>query len=121
MGGSPLTQWVQGTGKADAGAVLIATKTVGATSLDFNLGYPFVDARDTRLGDDELFVGRTVRHALSQRWTLVGEVFDRDPFSGNRDATDNFKGGVQYFLRPKLAFEAAAHRSVGRNGPDLTH
>jgi hypothetical protein len=72
------------------------------------------------LGDDELFVGQTVRHALSERWTLVGEVFGRVPFGGERDATANFNGGVQFFLKPNLALEAAALTATGRNGPDLT-
>jgi hypothetical protein len=97
-----------GTGKTDVGVVLIATKTVGATSFDFNLGYTFFDPAGTGLGDDELFVGQTVRHALSERWTLVGEVFGRVPFGGERDATANFNGGVQFFLKPNLALEAAA-------------
>ena len=109
-----------GTGKTDVGGLLIATKTVGATSFDFNLGYTFFDAWGTGLGDDELFVGQTVRHALNERWTLVGEVFGRVPFDGGHDATANFNGGVQYFLKPNLALEAAALTAVGRNSPDLT-
>jgi outer membrane putative beta-barrel porin/alpha-amylase len=109
-----------GTGNSDLGGVLIATKTVGATSFDFNVGYTLLVVGGSGLGDDEIFIGQTVRHALSERWTLVGEVFGRIPCSGERDATANFNGGVQYFLKPNLVLEAAALTSVGRNSPDLT-
>jgi hypothetical protein len=109
-----------GTGKTDAAGVLIATKTIGATSFDFNLGYTLSGVGATSASDDELFIGQTVRYALSERWTLVCEVFGRVPFDGGRDATANFNGGVQFFLKPNLALEAAALTSVGRNGPDLT-
>jgi hypothetical protein len=100
--------------------VLIATKTVGATSFDFNLGYTFVDAWDSGLNDDELFIGQTVRHTLSERWTLLGEAFGRVPFSGQRNATVSFNGGVQFFLRPNWVLEAAVLTAIGHDSPNLT-
>ncbi len=108
-----------GTGKTDVGGVLIATRTIGHTSLDFNLGYTFFDPADGGMTDDELFIGQTVRHTLSERWAIVGEVFVRVPVGGDRDTTLNFNGGVQCFLRPNLVLEASALTATGRNSADL--
>lgn len=83
-------------------------------------GYTCFDAYGTGLGDNELLLGQTVRHPLSQRWTLVGEVFGRVPFSDQRDATASFNAGVQFFLKPNLALEAAVLTAVGRESPDFT-
>jgi hypothetical protein len=39
---------------------------------------------------------------------LVGEIFGRVPIGGERDATANYNGGVQFLLEPNLALETTA-------------
>lgn len=102
-----------GTGKTDVGALLIATKSFGATSFDFNLGYTFLDPWGSGVGDDQLFVGQTARHSFGERWVVMGEVFGLLPISESSNGTANFNVGFQFFITPSIDLEAAVLQTIG--------
>ncbi len=108
-----------GTGEPDADLVLIATRTWGKTSLDWNLAYDAIDISRGDLRDDRWFLGQAVRQQLDEHWTLIGETYAT--FSqGHGDANFNFDGGVQFNLNANLTLSALIGSAVGRNTPDLT-
>jgi hypothetical protein len=108
-----------GTGEPDADLVLIATRTWGKTSLDWNLAYEAIDISRGDWRDDRWFLGQAVRQQLDDRWTLIGETYGT--FSqGHGDANFNFDGGVQFNLSANLTLSALIGSAVGRNTPDLT-
>ena len=109
-----------GTGKVDGAAVLIATRTLGSTSIDWNLGYAWSDLSGTDLRDDTWFIAQAVRHELNKAWTVVGEMFAILPHS-DRGGSANFslQGGAQLSLRENLVISALIGSAAGRNSPDL--
>ena len=110
-----------GTGHADVGAVLIATRCWGRTCLDWNIGYIAVNAWRGVFGDDQWFLGQAVRQQLTERWTLIGETNALLP-QGNEGASANvhFNGGAQLTVRENFLVSALIGSAAGRNSADLT-
>lgn len=109
-----------GTGKSDVGALMIATKSFGNTALDFNVGYTFLDAWGTGIGDDELFLAQDVRHRINDHWVLMAEVFGRIPVETKGGSTVSFNEGLQYFLNPNLDLETAVLTTIGGGDPTVS-
>jgi hypothetical protein len=110
-----------GTGKTDAGIVLIATRCWGPTCLDWNIGYSAIDLSHTVLGDDLWFLGQAVRHELNKRWTIIGETFALLP-QGDEGGSANVhvSVGAQLTLRENFLISALIGSAAGSNSPDLT-
>jgi hypothetical protein len=110
-----------GTGDVDSGLFLIATRTWGNTALDWNIGYVAVDLSRGVTADDTWFLGQAVRQKLSERWTVIGEVFAILPQTGQGgSATFHFDGGAHYTVRENLLISALIGSATGRDSPDLT-
>lgn len=110
-----------GTGKADFGGVVIATRTWNRTHLDGNCGYTFTGVGSGGDGDDQWFLGLAVRHELNGRWTLLGETYALIPPGGSdTSATFHFNGGAQFHLRKNFLVSVLIGSAAGRNSPGLT-
>ena len=111
-----------GTGETDAGAALIATHCWGHTCLDWNIGYVAVGAWRGVSGDDQWFLGQAVRQQLSNRWTLIGEIYSLLP-QGSMGARANvtFRNGAQFTVRENLLVSALIGSTVGRNSPGFVY
>ena len=110
-----------GTGRVDSGLVLIATRSCGATALDWNIGYAAIDLPHGATGDDRWFLGQAVREKLDERWTLIGETFAVLPHTGQGGSANfYFSGGAQLTLRENLLISALIGSAAGRHSPDLT-
>jgi hypothetical protein len=110
-----------GTGHADLGGVVIATGTWGRTGLDWNFGYTANALAKGRAADDFWFAGQSVRHELSQRWTLLGEVYAFVPSAGGDTETHVFfNGGAQFVVRENLLISALLGSAAGCESPNLT-
>ena len=71
-----------GTGDVDTDVVLIATRSWGATEIDWNLGYVAVDPARGSARDDHWFFGQALRRKLSEHWTFISENFAIVPNTG---------------------------------------
>ncbi len=110
-----------GTGKPDADLALIATRTWGKTSLDWNIAYDAVDLSRGDFRDDRWFLGQAVRQQLNDRWTLIGETYATFPQGrAGAPANFNFDGGAQFALRENITLSLLVGSASGRNSPDLT-
>jgi len=110
-----------GTGHADLGGVVIATGTWGRTSLDWNFGYAANAIAEGGATDDFWFVGQAVRHELTPRWTLLGEVYAFVPSAGGDTETHVFfNGGAQFKVRENLLISALLGSAAGCESPNLT-
>jgi hypothetical protein len=110
-----------GTGDVDGGLVLIATRSWGATALDWNIGYLANDLTSGATEDDGWFLGQAVRHKLDERWTIIGEVFAVLPHTGQGGSANfHFSGGTQFAVRENFLISALIGSAAGRNSPDLT-
>jgi hypothetical protein len=110
-----------GTGNADVGAVLIATRCLGRTCLDWNVGYTATDASSGVFGDDHWFLGQAVRHQLNERWTLLGEIYALLPQENTgASSTLHFNGGAQFNVRENFLISALIGSAVGRGSPNFT-
>jgi hypothetical protein len=110
-----------GTGDADAGIVLIATRSWGSTSVDWNLGYSAIDLSHAVFGDDHWFLGQAIRHELDKRWTLIGETFAVLP-QGSEGGSVNihFSAGAQFNVNENFLVSVLVGSAAGHNSPDLT-
>lgn len=96
-----------GTGHADLGALLAATRCWGSTCLDTNVGYTAIDASRRIFRDNRWFVGQTVRHDLMERLTLIGETYALLPHGKtSTSATAHFNGGAQVAVHENLLLSA---------------
>ena len=110
-----------GTGHTDLGGVVIATGTWGRTSLDWNFGYTANAIAEGGTTDDFWFAGQAVRHELSQRWTLLGEVYALLPTGGGDTETHVFfSGGAQFKVRENLLISALVGSAGGSESPNFT-
>ena len=110
-----------GTGRPDADFILIATRNLGNTYLDWNIGYTVVDAAHANFNDDRWFLGQAVRRQLNSRWTLIADAYATfSQGSAGAPANLNFEGGVQFNLRDNFLLLALAGSAIGRDSPDLT-
>jgi len=110
-----------GTGRADVGSVVIATRTWDRMSLDWNVGFTVVDASRGVFGDDVWFLGQAVRYQATERLTVMGETYGLLP-NGDRGGSANghLSGGAQFVVTENLLLSVLVGTAVGRNSPDLT-
>jgi hypothetical protein len=110
-----------GTGDLDTDAVLIATRSWGATEIDWNLGYIAVDPARGSARDDRWFFGQALRQKLSERWTFISETFAIVPNTGAGGSSNfHFNAGAQFTVRENLIISALAGSAAGHHSPDLT-
>jgi|GEM_PF-1287809 len=109
-----------GTGDVDSGLFVIATRSWGDTALDWNMGYVAIDLPHGAAADDYWFLGQAVRQKLSERWTIIAEVFAILPQTGRGGSANfHFNGGAQYTVRENLLISALVGSAAGRDSPDL--
>lgn len=110
-----------GTGDLDTGLVLIATRSWGATEIDWNLGYIAVDLARGLARDDHWFFGQALRQKLSERWTFISETFAIVPNTGAGGSSNfQFNAGAQFTVRENLIISALLGSAAGHHSPDLT-
>jgi hypothetical protein len=110
-----------GTGDVDGGLVLIATRSWGTTTLDWNIGYLANDLSSGATEDDRWFFGQAVRQRLDEHWTIIGEVFAVVPHTGQGGSANfHFSGGAQFTVRENLLISALIGSAAGHDSPDLT-
>jgi hypothetical protein len=110
-----------GTGDFDGGLVLIATRSWGTTSLDWNIGYQANDLTSGAMEDDGWFLGQAVRQKLDERWTIIGEIYAVLPHTGQGGSANfHFSGGAQFTVHENLLISAVIGSAAGHHSPDLT-
>jgi Putative MetA-pathway of phenol degradation len=110
-----------GRGKTDTSVVLIATRCWGPTCLDWNIGYSAIDLSHAVFSDDQWFLGQAVRQQLTERWTLIGEIYALLP-QGDEGGSANvhFSAGAQFIVHENFLVSALIGSAAGSNSPDLT-
>ncbi|MGH6610494.1 MAG: transporter [Burkholderiaceae bacterium] len=94
-----------GSGDEDFDLTAIATQQWERLGLDVNVGHTWVGKKyDSSLADN-IHYGAALRYALTETWTVVGEVF-ADDLKGSR-AEWQFNTGVQYAVRKNVVLDAA--------------
>jgi hypothetical protein len=110
-----------GTGDTDVGGVLVATRCFGGTCLDWNIGYIAADVSHSFFGDDAWFLGQAVRQILSERWTLLGEIYGLVPNGAEGPSAEvRFNAGPQLAVRENFLVSALIGSAAGHGSPDLT-
>ena len=109
-----------GTGHVDVGAVMIGTRTWGSTSCDWNVGYTVVDAGGASISDDAWLVGQTVRHALNDQWTAIGEAYGVLPHTDGGDHAGFFDAGMQFQVTEHVLLSVIVGTAVGQGSPEFT-
>jgi hypothetical protein len=107
-----------GSGSTDYDLTVIATRYIGRTGFDVNVGYTILG--DTKSGgDDGLWhYGLAVRQPLSDATWLVGDVFAVTPANGG-PTTIGMQIGLQHEVLPGWVFDCAAGTGL-HDGPDIT-
>jgi hypothetical protein len=109
-----------GTGNPDAFATAVATACSGRTCLDLNAAYGAMDVSDGDSDDDVWFLGAAARHALDERWTLVGEAWGQVPAGAAAlPAQFEMRAGAQWSPIPELVASALVGGGAGRGSPGL--
>jgi hypothetical protein len=110
-----------GTGNVDTDVVFIATRSWGATEIDWNLGYIAVDPARGSARDDRWFFGQALRQKLSDRWTFISETFAIVPNTGSGGSSNfHLNAGAQFTVRENLIISALVGSAAGHHSPDLT-
>jgi len=100
----------------DVQALAVASKTFGLATLTLNAGYTFVTADRTA---DVVNVNASVEAAITDAWSLVGEVISE--LATHRRADDRVivRAGTTYEIAKGVTLDAAAAVGVTRASPDL--
>jgi hypothetical protein len=110
-----------GTADLDTGVVLIATRSWGATEIDWNLGYLAVDPARGSARDDHWFFGQALRQKLSERWNFIAETFAVIPNTGAGGSSNfHFSAGAQFTVHENFILSALLGSEAGHHSPDLT-
>jgi hypothetical protein len=107
-----------GTGDYDAGLVLIATKTWRDFSFDSNLGYTLSNPAG-RFGEGDFFAGQTVRYAVTEKFSLVGEVLARVPVEVSSHTIAEVHGGYQWEIAKDLVLDGIVGTGLNSASPHL--
>ena len=105
-----------GTGNYDAGLVLIATKTWQDFGFDCNLGYTFVNPAG-QFGDGDFLAGQTVRYAITETFSLVGEVLARVPVGTGSRTVAEVHGGYQWEIVKDLVLDGLVGTGLNSSSP----
>jgi hypothetical protein len=110
-----------GTGDFDTAVTMIATRSVGNTDIDWNVGYVALDLAHRHARDDHWFFGQAIRRKINDRWTLIGEIFATVPNTGSGGSSNfHFSAGPQFTARENLVISALLGSEAGHHSPDLT-
>jgi hypothetical protein len=111
-----------GTGDADFGVTLIATRCWGGhTCLDANGGYTAVDGSRVVFGDDRYLLGLAARHQRTTRWVIIGEGYALIPHgSGGNPASVHFDVGAQFVAGRESLLSMLIGSAAGRDAPDVS-
>lgn len=104
-----------GTGFNDYDLTLLATKHLGKTAFDANVGFTY------RAGDstaNELHFGVAVRQPLNDRLTVVGEIFAVQPLSGD-DISAAVAAGLQFKAWDNFVIDGAIGAGLTDVAPDF--
>jgi len=107
-----------GTGAYDGGLVLLLTKTWRDFSFDSNLGYTFNDPSD-RLGNGEVFAGQSMRYALTEKLSAVGEIIARVPVETGGSTMAEIHGGFQWEIARDLVLDGLIGTGLTSSSPHL--
>jgi hypothetical protein len=107
-----------GTGDTDGDVLLIATRSWGNTSLDWNVGYTAVDLSRSASDADHWFLGQAVRQELNKRWTLIGEIYATLSQTDTEGSLNvHFNGGVQFSAYEDFIISALVGTASGDASP----
>jgi hypothetical protein len=103
-----------GTGLTDATLLAITTKTWGAVSLDFNLGFLWTAVgRRGELNDDAWTAGAAVRWEATSKLMVFAETFGSLPARGGERLTGEVRAGGQWELCPKCYLGVSLGTGLG--------
>ncbi|HEU0317822.1 MAG TPA: transporter, partial [Solirubrobacteraceae bacterium] len=63
-------------------------------------------------------VSASLSRQIGERWSIFVEVFYASPAERGAHDIVGLDTGIQFFLTPRVAFDAAAETSFGGPGPD---
>lgn len=98
-----------GSGDADYTLVLAASKTINRLTFHLNSGYTFVGNSSDPTLNDTILYGLATEYALSDRLTIVGEIYGESgshfhiSSTGNHDFT--YLAGFTYALNDQAIFD----------------
>mgnify|MGYP001568391799 FL=1 len=73
-----------GSGKSDAGVLLVLTKGFGSLAGHFNLGYNMVDLpKGNKFRDNPAFLGMGFQYSLDSQFSILGEVIYEPKVNSN--------------------------------------
>lgn len=106
-----------GSGKSDAGLMLVLTKGFGSLAGHFNLGYNMLDLpRDDRFRGNAAFLGLGLQYPLDSRFSILGEVI-HEPVSGADNTLEGIIGLI-WNVTGKTAYDLAIRVDLTDNNND---